>query len=266
MNPQPIGMFDSGIGGLTVWKHCKALLPKECLIYLADTAGCPYGPKPKEVVLQRCRALVRFFLEQGCKLIVSACNTATAAAIETLRQAYPQVPFVGMEPAVKPAILHTHSGVVGVLATKGTLAGPLYNRTLATFSGAVSVLERVGEGWVEAVERGDLASPQTYALVERTIRPLLDQGADHLVLGCTHYPFLTPVIEAIAGPTVTIVDPAPAVAQRVKQLLMQAGRLNEQSCDCEDAFYYTSILPNAVACTAKGGMIKWRPYTLENNE
>jgi glutamate racemase len=176
-----------------------------------------------------------------------------------------------MEPAVKPAVLHTKSGVVGVLATRGTFKGSLYNRTLATFAGRVRVLEQVGEGWVEAVEKGEYDTLKTEEMVRKTIEPMLREGADHLVLGCTHYPFLVPVIRRVAGPGVEIVDPAPAVAQRVKHLLdehLLAGTAGEKSG--EDLYYTsseeTSVLPSAVPNAAKGGIIYWRPYTFENME
>ena len=269
MNGSAIGIMDSGIGGLTVLSHIKALLPQERLIYLADNAFCPYGPRPAEEVTDRCRKIVRFFLRKECKMVVFACNTATAAAIHTLRAEFPDLPIVGMEPAVKPAVLHTRTGVVGVLATKGTLKGSLYNRTLATFAGEVKVIEKVGEGWVDAVERGEWNSPATREMVAATIKPLLDLGADHLVLGCTHYPFLAPVIGELAGPHVVIVDPAPAVAQRVKWLLLENNLTNNSGIVAEDEFYTTgevSVLPRAVAKTANGGTIKWRSYTLENIE
>ncbi|NLA15993.1 MAG: glutamate racemase [Bacteroidales bacterium] len=271
MSGAAIGVLDSGIGGLSVHAHIKALLPKERLIYVADTAYCPYGTKPVEIIRERSLLLTRFLLEQGCKLVVVACNTATAAAIHTLRSLFPQELIVGMEPAVKPAILHTKSGVVGVLATRGTFRGPLYNTTLAAFAGPVRVLEAHAEGWVEAVERGEFDTPATEEKVREVIDPMLTAGADHLVLGCTHYPFLVPVIRKIAGPGVTIVDPAPAVARRVRFLLSEKGRLAEkQSPPGEDLYYTscldTSMLPKAVPYTAKGGTINWRPYTFENTE
>lgn len=271
MSSSPIGVMDSGIGGLGVHKHIKALLPGERLIYVADTAFCPYGALPVKKVRHRCLLIARFFLAQNCKMITIACNTATAAAIETVRSAFPDIPVVGMEPAVKPAVLHTKSGVVGVLATPGTFRGSLYNRTLAAFAGQVKVTEKVGEGWVGAVERGELDSPATREMVRKVIQPMLDAGADHLVLGCTHYPFLVPVIRSITGPGVVIVDPAPAVARRVKQLLTEKGLLSGSAPAPEKDLYYTScsdtsVLPKAVPYTANGGTINWRPYTFEKME
>ncbi|HOO42415.1 MAG TPA: glutamate racemase [Bacteroidales bacterium] len=271
MNGSSIGIMDSGIGGLSVLSHIKALLPEERLIYVADTAYCPYGTREVDEIIHRCDLITRFFLSSRCKIIVLACNTATAAAIDTLRHRYPQTLIVGMEPAVKPAVLHTKSGVVGVLATRGTFMGSLYNKTLATFAGEVKVLEKVGEGWVEAVEKGELQSGETEELVRKTIIPILEAGADHLVLGCTHYPFLIPVIRKIAGPGVEIVNPAPAVARRVKQLLDENGLVADNVTLEPEDLYYTScedasVLPKAVPNAAKGGTINWRPYTFENME
>ncbi|HNR27000.1 MAG TPA: glutamate racemase [Bacteroidales bacterium] len=271
MNSSPIGIMDSGIGGLGVLNLIKALLPGERLIYVADKAYCPYGSLPVEEIRHRCILISLFFLSHNCKMIVIACNTATAAAIETLRSTFTGIPVVGMEPAVKPAVLHTHTGIVGVLATPGTFKGRLYNRTLATFGGQVKVIERVGEGWVGAVERGDLDTPATREMVRKTIQPMLDEGVDHLVLGCTHYPFLIPVIRSIAGPGVVIVDPAPAVARRVKNLLTNNGLLSGGVPDGEKDLFYTSsadtsVLPKAVPYTENLGTMNWRPYTFENME
>lgn len=269
MNGLSIGIMDSGIGGLSVHSHIKALLPEERLIYVADTAYCPYGTKPVETIIHRCNLITRFLLKMGSKIIVLACNTATAAAIDTLRNNFPQTLIVGMEPAVKPAVLHTKTGVVGVLATRGTFTGSLYNRTLATFAGEVKVLEKVGEGWVQAVEKGDLYSAKTEDMIREAIIPMLEAGADHLVLGCTHYPFLIPLIRKIAGPGVEIVDPAPAVARRVSQLLHENGMISGKRTSLSGDLYYTSgedtsVLPKAVPNAAKGGIINWRPYTFEN--
>jgi len=209
-----IGVFDSGLGGLSVWKEIIKLLPDVSLFYVSDNAWCPYGPRPAEEVVERSRVISRFLIGKGCRLIVVACNTATAAAIDTLRQNFP-IPFVGMEPAVKPAALHSRTGVVGVLATQGTFGGRLYRETSQRFAAHVQVLERVGTGLVELIEQGLTDTPQTETLLRTYIEPMMEAGADHLVLGCTHYPFLIPSIEKITCGRLTIVDPAPAVAQQV---------------------------------------------------
>ena len=214
-----IGIFDSGSGGLSVYREIVKLLPYERYVYFADNAHCPYGEKSVEFIQDRARAITDLLLGRGADIIVVACNTATAAAIATLREAYPEVPFVGMEPAVKPAALGTKSGVIGVLATAGTLKGSKYLKTKGRFEEDVCIVEHVGVGFVELVENGILEGPEAFETVRASLQPLLDAGADRIVLGCTHYPFLRPVIEAIAGPGVQVIDPAPAVARQTVRLL-----------------------------------------------
>jgi glutamate racemase len=217
----PVGVFDSGIGGLSVWKEVVKAAPREHTVYYADSACCPYGTKTPEEIIARCNHIMDFLLgQQQCKLIVVACNTATAAGINYLREKYP-VLFVGMEPAVKPAALRSATGVVGVLATQGTFKGRLYHETLARFASQVHIIEQPGDGLVELVENGLTESDEAAALLQKYIGPMLEANIDHLVLGCTHYPFLIPAIRQITGPRVTILDPAPAVAQRLKYLLAQ---------------------------------------------
>ena len=218
-----IGIFDSGSGGLSVYRELKKLLPQERYIYFADNGHCPYGSKTKEEVRERSRAVTDILLGMGADIIVVACNTATAAAIQTLRNEYPSVPFIGMEPAVKPAALSTKSGVIGVLATEGTLHGSKYLDTRSRWESEVRIEERVGKGFVELVESGRLDGPETEATVRESLQPLLDGGADVIVLGCTHYPFLRPVIERIAGEGVTVIDPAPAVARQTLRVLTEKG-------------------------------------------
>jgi glutamate racemase len=225
----PIGVFDSGVGGLSVWREMIKLLPHEHTIYYADSAYCPYGTMQPSEIIARCDRIMEFLLgQQQCKLIVVACNTATAAAIDHLRAAY-AVPFVGMEPAVKPAALHSATGAVGVLATQGTFKGRLYHDTLARFAQHVQIIEQSGDGLVELVESGATESAEAYALLQKYIQPMLEARIDHLVLGCTHYPFLIPAIQKIVGNAVTIIDPSAAVAQRVKFLLEQHHLLNTSS-------------------------------------
>lgn len=216
-----IGIFDSGSGGLSVYRELVKLLPKERYIYFSDNAHCPYGEKTAEYIQDRARFITDFLLEKGADIIVVACNTATAAAIATLREEYPSVPFVGMEPAVKPAALGTRTGVIGVLATAGTLKGSKYLHTRGRFEDNVRIAEHVGQGFVELVEAGILDGPKADATVRASLQPLLDEGADVIVLGCTHYPFLRPVIERIAGPGVQVIDPAPAVARQTLRLLQE---------------------------------------------
>ena len=214
-----IGIFDSGSGGLSVYREIVKLLPQERYLYFADNAHCPYGEKTAEYIQDRGRAITDILLGMGADIIVVACNTATAAAIATLRAEYPDTPFIGMEPAVKPAALGTETGVIGVLATAGTLKGSKYLKTKGRFEDDVRIVEHVGEGFVELVENGILDGPEAYETVRKSLQPLLDAGADRIVLGCTHYPFLKPVIESIAGPGVQVIDPAPAVARQTVRIL-----------------------------------------------
>ena len=214
-----IGIFDSGSGGLSVFRELVKVLPQERYVYYADNAHCPYGEKTAAYIQDRARFITRFLLDRGVDLIVVACNTATAAAIATLRAEFPQVPFVGMEPAVKPAALGTRSGVIGVLATAGTLKGSKYLQTRGRFQDDVRIVEHVGQGFVELVENGILDGPEAESVVRKSLQPLLDEGADIIVLGCTHYPFLRTVIERLAGPAVQVIDPAPAVARHAAHVL-----------------------------------------------
>lgn len=217
-------MFDSGVGGLTIWQAVSSLLPAESLHYFADTAHCPYGPRAAVEVAGYCEAMVRFLLERRCKLIVVACNTATAMAIDGLRAKFP-VPFVGIEPGVKPAALESHTGVIGVLATAGTFQGRLFNETKARFAQNVRVIMAEGAGLVELVEAGKADSPEAEAVLRRHLEPMLAAGMDRLVLGCTHYPFLSGAIRRIVGDAVELITPGAAVAQRTKHLLEERGLL-----------------------------------------
>lgn len=213
-----IGVYDSGVGGLSVWKELLKELPSEEYLYVSDAGYCPYGPKSKEEIVKRAIAVTEFMIANGAEIIVVACNTATAAAIEYLRGHY-SIPFVGMEPAVKPAAINTRTGAIGVLATKGTFKGELYLRTLHKFASNAKVIEQVGEGLVELVEAGNVDSEEAREVVWKYVAPMLEANADHIVLGCTHYPFLEKLIGEAAGDGVEIVNPAPAVARRVEQVL-----------------------------------------------
>ncbi len=220
----PIGIYDSGMGGLTVRQAVCRLLPEESVIYLGDGKNCPYGSRTVEEIRQLSIEAVEYLRSLGCKLVVVACNTATAAAIDHLRATYPAMPIVGMEPAVKPACLHTKSRVVGVLATERSLDGELFRRTAAKYGADIEVLTTAGKGFVELVEADKERTPEAVETVRRAIRPMLERGADQIVLGCTHYPFLLPALEeAAAGFEVTFVDPSEAVARRVRQLLDENG-------------------------------------------
>ncbi len=218
MNSKPIGIFDSGIGGLSVWKEVVKLLPDESIIYLADNAHCPYGPRPEAEIIALCKNNVDFLLSHQCKLIVVACNTATAAAIEALRTQY-DIPFVGMEPAIKPAALHSKTGKVGVLATQGTLNGKLFKNTSDRYASHVEIFMQIGHGLVELVEAGKAETPEAEQLLRKYVEPMLEKGVDHIVLGCTHYPFLLSTLQKITGKAVDIVDSAGAVALQTRRIL-----------------------------------------------
>lgn len=231
-----IGIFDSGLGGLSVWQALYDALPNESLIYLGDGARCPYGSRSREEVLQFTEEAVKRLLSEGCKMIVVACNTATAVAIKYLREKYPTVPFVGLEPAVKPAALTTQSGVIGVLATERSLQGDHFRRAEEKYGAEVTILKAVGEGFVEAVERNEEHTPETEALVRKAVEPLVAGGADKIVLGCTHYPFLRDVIARVAGSGVEIIDSSEAVARRVATLLDENGLRAEENNKAEYRF------------------------------
>jgi glutamate racemase len=220
-----IGVFDSGVGGLSVLRALRARLPYQPMTFLADQAHVPYGPRSLNEVRAFSESITGCLLERGAKLIVVACNAASAAALHHLRAVYPAVPFVGMEPAVKPAAEHTHTGVVGVLATPATFQGELYASVVERFAGDVTVLQDTCPGLVGQIECGDLEGPRTRAILETALRPMLARGMDTVVMGCTHYPFVIPLIQQIAGPTVRVIDPAPAVARQTERVLEACGLL-----------------------------------------
>ncbi|MDW7710155.1 MAG: glutamate racemase [Deferrisomatales bacterium] len=223
MRRGPVAVFDSGIGGLTVLREIRRLLPGEDLCYLADQAHVPYGPRPADEVRALCRGAVRFLLDEGAAVVVVACNTASAAALHHLREVFPRVSFVGMEPAVKPAAQASRSGAVGVLATPGTFRGRPFCSVVERFARGVRVLTATCPGLVDAVEAGETAGPRLRALVEEALAPLLREGIDALVLGCTHYPHALETIREVCGPGVDVIDPAPAVARQVLRVLEGQG-------------------------------------------
>lgn len=223
LSDSPVGIFDSGVGGLSVLRAIRQQLPHEAIIYLADQAHVPYGSRSLEEVRQFAMGITRYLLSQGAKIIVVACNTASAAALHDLRRAFPEVPFVGMEPAVKPAVESTRSGVVGVLATPATFQGALYASVVERFAHEVTLLQDTCPGLVAQIEAGRLNSPETRAILEKALLPMLAQGVDTVVLGCTHYPFVIPLIQQIAGSGVRVIDPAPAVARQVGRVLEGHG-------------------------------------------
>lgn len=225
MAARPVGVFDSGVGGLSVLRHIRVALPGEDLIYVADSAHAPYGGKSPDFIAARARAIAGFLLDQGARALVVACNTATAAAIADLRSRF-EVPIVGMEPAVKPAAEATRSGVIGVLATSGTLESGKFAELVRRFGSRARVIVQPCPGLVECIEQGDLDGPQTRALVGGFVAPLLAQGADTLVLGCTHYPFLEPLLRDLVGDDVAIVETGEAVARQLARRLAETDFLS----------------------------------------
>jgi glutamate racemase len=234
---QPIGMFDSGVGGLSVLKAVRQTLPHENILYFGDQAHIPYGPREKGEIQGFSKAITRFLLAQGAKLIIVACNTASAAALHKLRETFTEVAFVGMEPAVKPAAEGTHTGKVGVLATPTTFAGALYASVVERFAREVEIYTSTCPGLVEQIEAGKLDGPRTRAILVEALGPMLDAGIDTVVMGCTHYPFVIPLIEAITGPGVRVIDPAPAIARQARRLLDQRALLNPSEDDGQMTFY-----------------------------
>lgn len=217
-----IGIFDSGSGGLSVLREIRRILPGQSFVYYSDNANCPYGEKSTGFIIERCCRITELLISKGAEIVVVACNTATAAAIAYLRENY-DIPFIGMEPAVKPAALGTKSGVIGVLATAGTLKASKYLQTRGRFEDDVKIVEHVGKGFVELVESRDLEGPHAEQVASESLMPLLEAGADMVVLGCTHYPFLLPVLRKIAGPDIRFIDPAPAVARHLLDVMHEKG-------------------------------------------
>ena len=216
-----LGVFDSGIGGLSVANAILQHLPQEQLLYFGDTARIPYGSRPQKVIQSYSFQITEFLLQQGCKAIVVACNTASAAALNELRKQWPEVPFIGMEPAVKPGAAQTQSGKIGVLATAGTISSKRYATLTNTFAKGLTVYEDPCAGLVELIEAGKVHAPETKTLLQSILHPMLEKGVDTFVLGCTHYPFVEPLIKKVVGADAQIINPAPAVARQVARILGQ---------------------------------------------
>jgi glutamate racemase len=217
-NNKPIGVFDSGVGGLSVWLEIDNLLPNESIVYYADNANCPYGEKTRDEVIKYSAKATQFLIDKGCKIIVVACNTATSQAIDCLRKTF-GIPFVGIVPAVKPAAINSKTGVIAILATAGTLKSKKFNDTKREFSGKTEVILVEGGELVDIVENGLQGTEQSEEILRKYINPLIEEHIDHLVLGCTHFPFLIEDIRKITGDSVVFDDPAPAIAQRTKYIL-----------------------------------------------
>ena len=249
MREAPIGVFDSGVGGLSVLAEIQRLLPHESLLYVADCGNIPYGEKTPEFIQQRCSVMADFFHHQGAKALVLACNTATVAGVSDLRRDYPEWPIVGMEPAVKPAAAATRSGVVGVLATTGTLQSAKFAALLDRFATDVRVITQPCPGLVELIENGDLHSPALRQLLEGYVGPLLGAGADTIILGCTHYPFLKPLLKQMIPDDISLIDTGAAVARQLQRLLAERELLADgparpaQFWSSADPVHFANILP-----------------------
>jgi glutamate racemase len=240
MDDRPIGVFDSGVGGLSVFAHIHNLVPNEDLIYFADQAHVPYGSRSLAEVRAFSQGISEFLIGLGVKAIVVACNTASAASLHDLREHFPETPFVGMEPAVKPAALVTQSRIVGVLATPATFQGALFASVVERFANDVTVIEETLPGLVEQIESGDLDGQKTKDILLRAVRPMLKQGADTLVLACTHYPFIIPLLTELVGPTVQVIDPSPAIARQTKRILQQHSLVSSGEGEGELTFISSS--------------------------
>ncbi|WP_299891715.1 glutamate racemase [uncultured Lacinutrix sp.] len=236
MSKQPIGIFDSGVGGTSIWKEIRTLLPNENTIYLADSKNAPYGAKTKNEIIELSIKNTEYLLQKGCKIIVVACNTATTNAISILREKY-DVPFIGIEPAIKPAALQTQTKAIGILATKGTLSSALFHETLDLYSNGIKIIEQVGEGIVPLVETGMLNTTTMRSLLKPYLKPMLEANIDYLVLGCTHYPYLIPQLLDLLPKHVKIIDSGAAVAKQTKTILKQYSLLNNDIKKPTNAFY-----------------------------
>lgn len=261
----PIGIFDSGVGGLSVLRAIREQIPRETIIYLGDQEHIPYGPRPMEQIRGFSAAITNFLLDQHVKIVVVACNTASAAALKYLRESFPHVQFVGMEPAVKPAVEHTRTGRVGILATPATFQGALYASVVERFAQGVELFQNTCSGLVQEIEKGSLEGDRTRAILEDALLPMLEKNIDTVVLGCTHYPFVIPVIERIVGENVRVIDPAPAVARQVRRLLEAGGKLNPSPADGKVKFYtsgdpmaLSALLPVLLGEQGEVGQVDWQ--------
>jgi len=246
---QPIGIFDSGIGGTSIWREIHRLLPNEDTLYLADSKNAPYGQRPKEEIIELSRKNTEYLLEQGAKIIVVACNTATTNAINELRSLY-SIPFIGIEPAIKPAAINTKTGAIGILATKGTLSSALFNKAVLGLKD-VKVIEQVGYNLVTLIEEGHIDSDEMLEILLQYLKPMVQANIDYLVLGCSHYPYLIPQIKKILPENVTIIDSGEAVARQTQAVLQQNGLLNTIPRQSSQVFY-TNYKPEVLQSFVKG--------------
>lgn len=240
----PIGIFDSGVGGTSIWQEINKLLPFENTIYLADSINAPYGNKSSEEITALSLKNTKKLLEFGCKIIVVACNTATTNAIKTLREKY-EIPIIGIEPAIKPAALKTKSKSIGILATKGTLSSTLFSQTNREFTKDISVVEIIGEGLVPLIEAGNLDGPEMINLLKKHTKPMIEANVDYVVLGCSHYPYIIPVLKNILPKHVEIIDSGEAVAKQTKSVLQNLNLLQETNTKAKHQFF-TNASPDTL--------------------
>lgn len=258
-------MFDSGVGGLSILRQVRLLLPAEPVLYFADQANVPYGPRPMAEIQRFSRAITAFLVDRSAKLVVVACNTASAAALHPLREAFPGIPFVGMEPAVKPAAATTRTRLVGVLATPATFQGALFASVVERFAAGVEVVEQTLPGLVECIEAGDLDGPRPRSILTRGLEPLRQRGVDTLVLACTHYPLVIPLIREIAGPEIEVIDPSPAIARQTARLLSE-HHLSAKGGDQGGIEYFStadaerlrSLAARLIDMTGSAHSVRWK--------
>ncbi len=242
-NTNPIGLFDSGIGGTSIWKEIHDLLPNEDTIYLADSKNAPYGQKSKEEIIQLSIKNTEYLLNQNCKIIVVACNTATTNAIKELRAKY-DVPFIGIEPAIKPAAINSEKHIIGILATQGTLNSELFHQTAEKFHDT-RIIEQIGHGLVPLIENVEMNSKEMDKLLHQYLEPMIDANIDYLVLGCSHYPYLIPQIKKILPKEIKIIDSGEAVARQTKSILVENSSLNREN-DLGEAVFYVNSDPKVM--------------------
>ena len=235
-NNNPIGIFDSGVGGISIWKEIHELLPNESTIYLADSINAPYGQKSKQEIIDLCFKNTELLIKKNCKLIVVACNTATTNAIKQLRAKY-EIPFIGIEPAIKPAAINSKTKSIGILATKGTLSSELFHDTTELYSDNIKITEQVGVGLVELIESGNIDSPEMTSLLNKYLTPMISYNIDYLVLGCSHYPFLIPKIKKMIPNNISIIDSGKAVAKQVQNILDKQKCLSENNNNTLNIFH-----------------------------
>jgi glutamate racemase len=260
----PIGIFDSGVGGISVLRAIHELMPEESIIYFGDQGHVPYGSRTMDQIQSFSEAITRFLLKQGAKIIVVACNTASAAALKYLREKFPEIQFVGMEPAVKPAAEKTQTGKVGVLATPATFQGALYASVVERFANGVELFQDTCPGLVQQIEQGNLMGIETRRILENALRPMLEKNIDTIVLGCTHYPFVIPLIQQIVGENVRVIDPAPAVAKQAGRLLKARGLRNKAGLKAKVKFFTSgdpaalkSLLPTLLGGSGNVQEVQW---------